>query len=188
MNYIPENEERNEWLADTRVARSYATFIPMFINDNFKPGKVLDIGTGSGLLVDELRKYGFYSIGIDMRNEFSHDFRRDNKYIIATAFKLPFKDSSFDIVTENLAISDIIEFQDKSIEECKSIFEEIHRVLKPSGIYVGRLSEQYNDFLFNKIPSKFDDLRNSKLYRRIDNPIAPKDYDTELIESVINNT
>jgi ubiquinone/menaquinone biosynthesis C-methylase UbiE len=69
--------------------------------DKFVVGKkVLDIGCGTGTYVDYLTKKGLEETGIDFVPEFITYAKknRKGKFLVANAYKLPFKDKSFDTV------------------------------------------------------------------------------------------
>lgn len=92
--------------------------------------KVLDVGCGTGRLVNHLNKHGFEAIGCDNSpNAVRIAQKLNNKLTIqlASAVKLPFKKNSFDLVT---AIS-LIEHLTQN--EGGKFLEEARRVLKPKG-------------------------------------------------------
>lgn len=86
--------------------------------------KILEVGVGSGKLMKYLRKKGYEVKGIDV----SPISAKLTGSVIASATKIPFKDSSFDCV---LGIS-IIEHLSKN--EGEQFIKEAYRVLKNKGI------------------------------------------------------
>ncbi len=92
--------------------------------------KILDIGTGTGYVPQVLCSISngnFKIVGIDLSEDMikvAQNRSRDSriKYLIADNNKLPFKDESFDIVTNKLST----QFN----------FNEIHRVLKKDGAFI----------------------------------------------------
>jgi len=84
---------------------------------------ILDVGAGSGWLVNHLQKQGFGVIGID----YSPMATKKNLVLSAKATKLPFADNQFDLVT---AVS-LIEHLNSS--DVKRFLNEVKRVLKPTG-------------------------------------------------------
>lgn len=101
-----------------------------FIENRFKPGLVLDVGSGTGLLAQQLNARGFRVVGLDvsweMLNEASKRGGKDN--ICSTAVDLPFKADSFDLVIS------IASFH--HLAGSKMIFlalREMVRVAKPRG-------------------------------------------------------
>lgn len=86
--------------------------------------KVLDIGCGTGIYVDYLTKKGFDAAGVDFVKEFIDYAKkhRKGKFMIADAYKLPFKDKSFDTVI----MFDVLEH----IENELKVINEIKRITK----------------------------------------------------------
>lgn len=94
--------------------------------------KVLDVGCGTGLLVQFLNENGFEALGCDIADEALKIARTRNKrdsLIKASAQKLPFKNQSFDLIC---AISLIEHLTSK---ETKKFLAETRRVLKPRGYF-----------------------------------------------------
>lgn len=102
-----------------------------FLMNKHKLRSVLDVGCGTGRLVNYLNDQGFQSIGIDPSKQAITLARKENKQSIlqqASATNLPFKKNSFDIIT---SIS-VIEHLPKKAE--KKFISEIKRILKSKGI------------------------------------------------------
>ncbi len=98
-----------------------------------KKTHVLDIGCGAGFLSNPLAKAGLNVTGIDLSEEslkVAKDFDETNSidYLAADAYKLPFPDQSFEVVTA----MDFLEH----VEDPKKVIEEVSRVLKPRGLFV----------------------------------------------------
>jgi len=96
-----------------------------------KGQRVLDIGTGTGVLPRNLYKYGAEFIGVDVSENQIGQARRLSKeagmnisYVVSPAETVDFPDNYFDVVT---ACQCYVYF-DKSV-----LFPKIHTVLKPSG-------------------------------------------------------
>jgi ubiquinone/menaquinone biosynthesis C-methylase UbiE len=97
---------------------------------------VLDVGTGPGILLSEVAKLiDGIVIGIDCTKKFGGYARFYAKkegvgskveFIAANAYLLPFKDEAFGCVVSTGVLHDL-KYPEK-------FFEEIYRVLKPSGI------------------------------------------------------
>jgi len=79
--------------------------------------KILDVGCGSGWLVDYLSKHGFQATGIDFVREFIEKAKKihDGSFVLAKAEKLPFKDNSFDTVI----LANILEHVDRDLTVLK---------------------------------------------------------------------
>ncbi len=137
-----------------------------------KPDKILDIGCGTGLFMDELKKVFPRSevVGIDI----SPEMCTISKCILGDALKLPFKNSSFDLVTMMFSLHDT---------GLKAI-DEAYRVLKTGGILAIKdidsempnfakdlmirrlevnISKSYAEYVINKINS-FPDIRTIMKY------------------------
>ena len=93
---------------------------------------ILDVGCGGGLLSNELAKQGFLVTGIDISPDSlciaeAFDETQSVKYQVADAFKLPFEDESFDVITS----MDFLEH----VESPAQVIKEISRVLRPRGLF-----------------------------------------------------
>jgi len=92
--------------------------------------KILDIGTGTGYVpkvLCSISKENFEIIGMDLAKEMIKiaELKKNDKrvkYLIADNYRLPFKEESFDIVTNKLST--------------RFSLNEVHRVLKKGGIFV----------------------------------------------------
>ncbi len=96
--------------------------------------KILDAGCGTGLLAKKMQLFGEV-IGVDLNPEALYFAKkRGIKVVKSSIEKLPFKDAAFDIVvsidvlTHKLIADDLIPLR------------EFHRVLKPGGILILRVS------------------------------------------------
>lgn len=101
--------------------------------------KILDIGCGAGTFAFHCAKRKALSIGIDYSKDSiktaqilseRYGVSQNTKFIIANAFNLPFRDSSFD----KIVAADFIEHI--TLEEKETLLGEIKRVLKPEGISI----------------------------------------------------
>lgn len=91
---------------------------------------VLDVGCGTGRLVNYLNKERIFAYGCDISNEAVKKaivLNSKRSIYLASADKLPFKNGSFDLVT---SISTIEHLDKKSV---KKFIEEAGRVLKTKG-------------------------------------------------------
>lgn len=114
--------ERN--LLDPRLAES----IKILMNEN-NLRTVLDVGCGTGKLVEYLKKCGFEAIGCDKELQAVITSKKMNniRVVHGSATKLPFKNNSFDIIT---SISVIEHLTPREVEK---FIAESKRVLKPNG-------------------------------------------------------
>jgi 2-polyprenyl-6-hydroxyphenyl methylase / 3-demethylubiquinone-9 3-methyltransferase len=95
--------------------------------------KVLDVGCGAGFLSNALSKVGLQVTGVDLSEESlkiaaKHDETKCVHYQTADAYKLPFADATFDVLTA----MDFLEH----VEHPADVIKEFSRVLKPNGLFV----------------------------------------------------
>ncbi len=95
--------------------------------------EVLDVGCGAGFLSNELGSHGFKVTGVDLSEEslsVAKKFDKSNSvsYQVADAYKLPFSDAQFDVVTA----MDFLEH----VENPELAIKEFSRVIKPGGIFI----------------------------------------------------
>lgn len=105
---------------------------------------VLDLGMGEGYLVKLLRESGKNAYGADVRA------MGQERLIIADARALPFKDNSFDLVTEFFFLSDLLDLQNLPEAELERVIEETRRVLRPGGFFMTIPSTHLAYSFFNK--------------------------------------
>ena len=124
-----ENIEHREEYGD--ITESYN-----FIMENhiLKNSKILEIGCNIGSLLNLLSKSGFTQItGIDIatdaikygKNKYP---KLKNNLLISKGDMIPFKDNEFDVVLS----FDLLEH----MPNVNNYLNEVHRVLKPNGIYL----------------------------------------------------
>ena len=87
--------------------------------------RILDVGCGEGIYMDELEANGAMVYGQDIHPK----FKKDN-ILVSSAEKLLFGDEYFDVVFS----ADFIEHID--LRQKYNVFSEIYRVLKPEGLLV----------------------------------------------------
>lgn len=159
-----------------------------------KGQKVLDLGTGTGVLPRNMTKYGAKWVGTDIsENQIKHakDLSKkdslDIKYIVSSAENLDFEEDSFDIVTACQCFM----YFDKSI-----ILPKIHKFLKPGGHFLilfmawlpfeSEIAKTSEDLVLKYNPSwsgggmtryTMDEPELAKEYFTIENTIA---YDTDV--------
>jgi len=94
-------------------------------------GKVLEIGAGTGVNFEYYNMDGISDITV-VDKQISNAVRKkasDKMQLVeADASKLPFEDNTFDTVVETLLLC--------SIDELDKPLSEIHRVLKPDGVFI----------------------------------------------------
>lgn len=142
VSYYDEEHHNNGWkILLNRVGYTLTSYLK-------SDDKILDVGCGTGLLAKELSSY-------DLRNLYGMDFSKQS-LVVAEKLKI-YQDLSFGELGKKL------DFADNSFDAwvCCGVFtrkqvplnsfEELIRILKPSGlIMVGFLVED-NDYYYNKI-------------------------------------
>jgi ubiquinone/menaquinone biosynthesis C-methylase UbiE len=109
--------------------------------------KVLELGAGSGLLTDPFRKYFSEIIATDISRMMLKEMKCKGKLVVSDMTKLPFKNrfelifSAFDSVNYLLTKSKL-----------SALFNEVERLLSPSGIFLFDVSLEKNSFKHAKIP------------------------------------
>ena len=114
-----ESKIRNPWIDE-------------IISKHFTSARILDVGCGGGFLSNYLASKGWNVIGLDLSKESlevakTYDETKSAQYILGDAYKLPFSDNSFDVVT----CMDFLEH----VSEPLTVLNQIQRVLKPNGLF-----------------------------------------------------
>ena len=95
-------------------------FVSKYLEQQPRDAKIVDLGCGEGILVEQYRNQGFDIVGVDYNYESDCVLRGD-------ITKLDFDDASLDLV---MAL-DVIEHLD--FEQQEKAIREIRRVLRPEG-------------------------------------------------------
>jgi SAM-dependent methyltransferase len=111
------------------------------------PGaRVLEIGTGTGSLLQELIRRGIDAEGVELRQELidqAHRFHGPLPIRRVTGTALPFTDSSFDVVVS----FDVFEH----IPDSDAHLLEVRRVLRPGGSYLLQTPNKWTNTVFETI-------------------------------------
>lgn len=113
----------------------YANKVLRKLNIDPTGKSALEVGSGGGILTEEICKMGFVTTGIDPADE-SLETAREHakesglniKYDKGTGEKLPYPDQSFDCVV----CCDVLEH----VRDLPKVISEISRVLKPNGVFI----------------------------------------------------
>ena len=106
--------------------------IPQLIKKHVKGKKALDFGCGGGRSTRFLKEFGLNVIGVDSSKDMINEAEQNDpegKYIHIQNNKLPFEDSTFDLI-----VSCIVFIEIPSKEEMEQILNEMKRVMKDNGI------------------------------------------------------
>jgi ubiquinone/menaquinone biosynthesis C-methylase UbiE len=95
--------------------------------DRILDARVLDIGTGAGVMASELAKLAREVVGVDVRDQRTvfDGFR----FVKVDGTTLPFEDGAFDVVLSNHVIEHVGERNDQQRH-----LSEVHRVLADNGL------------------------------------------------------
>lgn len=106
-----------------------------------KDAKILDVGCGTGITMEMLKKKGYTNIyGIEPSKELIGKSGLKTKIKVGTAQKINFPDNTFDCVYMAGVLHHLGNEED--IKEC---FKEIRRVLRPGGLFC--YNEPYQTFV-----------------------------------------
>jgi SAM-dependent methyltransferase len=108
--------------------------------------RVLEIGTGTGRLLDALRARGVDAAGVELRQDLIDDAQRFFGLLPiqpVTGTTLPFAEGSFDVAMS----FDVFEH----IPDSDAHLAEVHRVLRPSGVYLIQTPSKWTNMVFETI-------------------------------------
>jgi ubiquinone/menaquinone biosynthesis C-methylase UbiE len=124
-------------------------------------GRVLEVGCGAGGMAKAIKYYrpDLDVVGIDISKKAINQARKDPsgvKFSCGDAYKIPFKDKSFDAVL----MFDLLEHLDDPL---KSLLE-IRRVLKPDGIFSAFVPIEGSIFSIHKLIDRLFGFTPKKKY------------------------
>ncbi|MGD9231784.1 MAG: class I SAM-dependent methyltransferase, partial [Desulfobacterales bacterium] len=107
-----------DWTAYAKEKKIGATSFPAEFLVNYSGDSILDIGCGTGKHLAQLRKKKL-KVGIEVTIEwFKRKIDSDAKYLLASAFELPFKSQSFDTVLM-IDVIEHLKFPSDALQEIK---------------------------------------------------------------------
>jgi SAM-dependent methyltransferase len=136
-------EIAEEWITWARAPGhdafwSYAEAFREFVGTG--SGEALDIGCGEGRVSRLIKELGYRLTAADPVARFieaAKELNSADRYEVATAAALPFKDQSFDLAVAYNMLMDV--------EDVPAAVKEIRRVLKPSGTLVISIVHPFSD-------------------------------------------
>ncbi|KKS16748.1 MAG: methyltransferase type 11 [candidate division WWE3 bacterium GW2011_GWC1_41_7] len=141
---------------------------------------VLDAGCGNGnYIIDENRGNIAWAVGVDVSADYTSKNICLDDIKTADLGKLPFESDKFDMVTSLWVL--------EHLENPLRVFGEIHRVLKPGGVFM--FATPNKSFLPLKIVhtiklSRFNHLLNRTLFGRDKQDVFPAYYKANTIKDI----
>lgn len=137
------------------------------IRDWCKGKDILEVGCGTGLILEKLSKIAKKAVGIDISEGMIKKARKKGIYALkANVIKMPFENSSFDVVYSFKTLPHILEIE-KAISEMK-------RICKNKGLLILEFYNPYSlKFILNKLSGIF---RKDGVYIRYDNITKIRKY------------
>ena len=123
---MAEMEDTHWWFVAKR------NILKLFIKKNIgeiKGLKVIDIGCGTGAILQMISDLGADAVGVDMSHEALKFCREKNlNVVLGKGESIPFESGRFDLVLA----SDVLEH----VDDDAGAMREIERILKPGGVFI----------------------------------------------------
>jgi len=114
-------------------------FVFDFFSGLSRDSNILDIGCGNGFFLRKLKEMGFKNLhGADIANYLSDKGEFSHHVIDLNLEKLPYEDDSFDTVSAFQVL--------EHLENYFLVGREAARILKPGGIFIFSIPNQFNIF------------------------------------------
>jgi 2-polyprenyl-3-methyl-5-hydroxy-6-metoxy-1,4-benzoquinol methylase len=128
-NYDEESDYFENYLNKEKLFRSFFKPILKFIRKNIPDGKLLEIGSSVGFLLEEAIKYGYQVEGIEL-NKKAVEYCSNKGITIHNCYlkECLFKEGKYDIVVMSHVLEHITDLND--------FLKEINRILSPGGFIV----------------------------------------------------
>ncbi|MEO6123312.1 MAG: class I SAM-dependent methyltransferase, partial [Ilumatobacteraceae bacterium] len=91
-------------------------------------GACLEIGCGTGIYADRIRRLGWAPLGVDVSAGMLRHARARLPVTVGDATRLPFRTESIDAAIAVMVHTDMPDYP--------AVLDEIHRVLRPGGVFV----------------------------------------------------
>ena len=127
-NYYLRNAKYSQFL-DTQSISDFKVYVKTIIKLASNSSRILDVGCGTGIVVDYLAKHGYLSYGIEIANSSLKIARlKKGKYYSYDGDKLPFPDQSFDMVGSFNVV--------EHVNSVPDFLNEKLRIIKPKGYLI----------------------------------------------------
>lgn len=126
LKHKTDRSDASHAILDENSRRQKADKIRLITTNHidFSGAKVLDIGTGSGHIAEELAKHASEVTSVDVTDE--RRTKEGYKFVQVKDERLPFPDASFDVVVSNHIA--------EHVPDQATHLSEMMRVLKPKGV------------------------------------------------------
>lgn len=140
-----------------------------FVEKYGRGGNILEVGCGTGLVLERLARFAHHAVGIDVSEGMLEKAKaRGLDVRQGSALDLPFEDASFDLTCSFKVLA--------HIPEITRVLSEMARVTKPGGMI---LAEFYNPYSLRGLIKRFGpalkvapDAREHDVFVRFDSPKA----------------
>ncbi len=142
---------------------------------NLKGKDAIDLGCGLGQDANWLRKHNFNVVSCDISSlalqKLKELYPDANTMKFDVSKGLPFKDNEMDLINANLSLHYFM--MDKTIE----IFDDIYRVLKPGGLFIGRMNSDKNNYVNDNCENLEENFYYDKVTKRHRRLFNKKQFD-----------
>ena len=148
-NSVAEEFSKNHNIGENSNDKNRLHFYS-FLDFPFRNKSLLDLACGDGLDANNYSNKGALVSGIDASEAMIDIAKKKYPHIdfkVGLAEKLPYKDNSFDVVTSKYSIM--------TSSDMFPIFAEVHRVLKPRGIFIYLVTHPFRQY-FEKCSESAD--------------------------------
>ena len=147
MNLLFKTEQAKREYLSTRIKRFYPTFqnggqiFRDLITQNKNTNAViLDAGCGDGGVLTQYKNQFQKLIGVDNNLDLLTNNSHLDEKIHADLSSIPLPDTCIDLVISDFVL--------EHIQNPESVFQEIYRILKPSGVFLFRTTNVYNPVMW----------------------------------------